>query len=624
MKKNKGLKSWREAKRLNNRAFGMFWRRYPSKVLSGFIAVIWNALTPYVGIWLSALVIGELAGERDVERLKNLVLLTLASAAGIALVSALLDKWKETRSAGFWMQVDNLFAEKLLAMDYIDRDKAQTMELLDRIRQSQGGGGWGLMRVIGGYEDLCSSLLTVLGGISLTVSLFISRVPESAGGYIILNHPLFLVAVAAVMLAITYAAPALSNKAGSYWARNAGAHNQGNRLFWFFGFLGMQRDIALDVRMYRQDRICEKFTGSKEGIFRSKGIFARYARGPMGLYRAAASAVSVVFTGVVYLFVCLKAWAGAFGLGAVTQYVASITRLSGGVSNLISTLGDMRNNASFLEEAFRFLDIPNHMYQGSLTVEKRRDRKYEVEFKNVSFRYPGSEMYALRHVNMKFRIGKRLAVVGMNGSGKTTFIKLLCRLYDPTEGEILLNGIDIRKYNYDEYRSIFSVVFQDFHLMALKLGENVASGAACDRERARDCLEKAGFGERLEQMPEGLDTWLYTDYSKDGVNVSGGEAQKIAIARALYKDAPFIVLDEPTAALDPLAEAEIYSKFDEIAGDKTAIYISHRLSSCKFCDEIAVFHEGAVIQQGTHASLVEDEAGKYYELWHAQAQYYTG
>jgi ATP-binding cassette subfamily B protein len=225
---------------------------------------------------------------------------------------------------------------------------------------------------------------------------------------------------------------------------------------------------------------------------------------------------------------------------------------------------------------------------------------------------------------MKFEIGKRLAVVGMNGSGKTTFIKLLCRLYDPTEGEILLNDIDIRKYNYREYMDIFSVVFQDFKLLSLKLGENVAGRTDYDKARATDCLEKSGFSDRLAEMKNGTETYLYKDYdSKNGVDISGGEAQKIAIARALYKDAPFIILDEPTAALDPIAEAEIYSKFDEIAGDKTAIYISHRLSSCKFCDEIAVFHEGAVIQQGTHASLVADESGKYYELWHAQAQYYT-
>ena len=150
----------------------------------------------------------------------------------------------------------------------------------------------------------------------------------------------------------------------------------------------------------------------------------------------------------------------------------------------------------------------------------------------------------------------------------------------------------------------------------------MASGADCDRNLAADCLEKAGFGERLAKLPDGLDTYLYTSYNKDGVNISGGEAQKIAIARALYKNAPFIILDEPMAALDPIAEAEIYSKFDEIAGDKTAIYISHRLSSCKFCDEIAVFHQGSVIQQGSHDVLVADAAGKYHELWHAQAKYY--
>ncbi len=377
------------------------------------------------------------------------------------------------------------------------------------------------------------------------------------------------------------------------------------------------------MRIYRQDLICDKHNRNKTGTFSSKGIFARLARGSMGLYRAASGAVSVIFTGLAYTYVCLKAWAGAFGLGAVTQYVASITKLSGGVSSLISTLGDMRNNASFLEQVFAFLDIPNEMYQGSLTVEKRRDRNYQVEFKNVSFKYPGSSQYALRNVSMKFEIGKRLAVVGQNGSGKTTFIKLLCRLYDPTEGAILLNGIDIRKYNYREYMNIFSVVFQDFKLFSLKLGENVASGMDYDEERVMDCLHKAGFAENLAKMQKGIETYLYKDYDKDGVNVSGGEAQKIAIARALYKDAPFIILDEPTAALDPVAEAQVYAGFDEIVGDKTAIYISHRLSSCKFCDEILVFDRGRIIQQGSHALLLADEQGKYHELWQAQAQYYT-
>ena len=609
--------------RLNNRALKLFYKRYPQMILSRLISVVWNSLTPYVSIYLSALVIDELAGSRNVERLQLLVLITLASAAVIALGTALLKKWTEAQSAGMWFKVENILSEKMLDMDYVSLDETHTAELLSTIRQNMNGGGWGLYRVVVAYEELCSSILTILGGISLTVSLFVSRVPDGAGALSALNNPLVVLAVIAVMLAVTFIAPVLNNKSGSYYAKHADSHNLGNRLFSFFGWLGYYSELAPDVRIYRQDRICDRHNHNKDDTFCSNGLFARLAWGPMGLFAAAGSAVSVIFTGVVYAFVCLKALAGAFGLGSVTQYVASITKVSGGMSSFVSTLGDMRNNAPFLELTFEFLDIPNNMYQGSLTVEKRNDRKYEVEFRNVSFKYPGSENYALRNVNMKFEIGKRLAVVGMNGSGKTTFIKLLCRLYDPTEGEILLNGIDIRKYNYAEYMNIFSVVFQDFKLFSLTLGENVASGSNIDREKVIDCLNKAGFGGRLAEMPNGIDTYLYTDYEKDGVNVSGGEAQKIAIARALYKDSPFIILDEPTAALDPIAEAEIYGKFDEIAGDKTAIYISHRLSSCKFCDEIAVFHEGAVIQQGTHASLVADESGKYYELWHAQAQYYT-
>lgn len=623
MEKNKKLKSWGEAVRLNSRAFKIYCKGYPQMVFSRFICVIWDALTPYIGIYFSALVIDELAGNRNPQRLRFLVLLTLSSAAVIALGSALLAKWKETHGAGFWYKNEHVFAEKLLDMDYVKRDETETAELLSAIRQNQNGGGWGLNRVVYDYEALFSSALTMFGGVSLTVSLFASHVPESAGGYTVLNNPLFIILLIAVMLVVTCAAPALSNKAGRYWALNMDSHNLANRLFGFFGWLGYQSDIATDVRMYRQDKMCERYNRSKESTFNSNGLFAKYARGPMGLYSAASAAVSVTFTGIAYIFVCLKAWAGAFGLGAVTQYVASITKVSGSVSGLISTLGGMRNNASFLGQVFEFLDIPNDMYQGSLTIEKRRDRKYEVEFRDVSFRYPGSENYALRHVNMKFEIGKRLAVVGMNGSGKTTFIKLLCRLYDPTEGEILLNDIDIRKYRYEEYMAIFSVVFQDFCLFALPLAGNVAGAVEYDSERVEDCLEKAGFAERLKEMPGGIETYLYKNYDENGVNISGGEGQKVAIARAIYKDAPFIILDEPTAALDPIAEAEIYSKFDEIAGDKTAIYISHRLSSCKFCDEILVFHEGSVIQQGTHASLLTDESGKYHELWHAQAQYYT-
>lgn len=623
MKKTENKVSLKDALRYNFRAIQIFYHHYPQIVLSLSICEIYEAIFPYVEVYCSALIINELAGNRNLDRLKTLVLMTLLITAFLTLIDVFLKKWKTSQGAGVYWKIEKIFSEKTLNMDYIKIDDSKTSDLLYTIRQNANGGGWGLGYSLSLFNSLISAITMILGGIVLTFSLFSTKVPESAGNLVILNHPLVMLSVIGVMLAITLIAPMLSFKASSYFAQNANVHNLMNRLFTFFGLIGYSRELALDMRMYRQDKICEHHNKNKESAFNSKGFFAKLAQGPMGFYSAASEAVANIFVGIAYGFVCLKALAGAFSLGSVTQYVVSITKVSTGISNFVSSIGSLKNNAPFLELTYEYLDMPNEMYQGSLTVEKRSDRKYQVEFRDVSFKYPGSDNYALQHVNMKFEIGKRLAVVGMNGSGKTTFIKLLCRLYDPVEGEILLNGIDIRKYNYREYMDIFSIVFQDFKLMSLKLGENVASKVNYHQELAYDCLKKAGFMDKLEAMPDGLESYLYKDYNEQGIDVSGGEAQKIAIARALYKDAPFIILDEPTAALDPIAEAEIYSKFDEIAGTKTAIYISHRLSSCKFCDEIAVFDGGKVIQQGTHDELVADQNGKYYELWHAQAQYYT-
>ncbi|WP_373761435.1 ABC transporter ATP-binding protein [Jeotgalibaca porci] len=261
-------------------------------------------------------------------------------------------------------------------------------------------------------------------------------------------------------------------------------------------------------------------------------------------------------------------------------------------------------------------------HEGTLPVEKRLDNEYTLEARNVSFAYPGSDEYVLKNVNLKLEVGEKLAIVGMNGSGKTTLIKLLCRLYDPTEGQILLNGIDIRKYDYQEYLRLLAVVFQDFQLYAFHLGENVAASKVVNEESAVGALEKAGFSERGRTLKDGLDTYLYKNYDESGIEVSGGEAQKIAMARAIYKKAPIVLLDEPTAALDPLSEFEMYTNFSEVVGNRSAIYISHRLSSVRFCDRIAVFEQGAIIQEGTHSELVQKQDGKYFELWHAQAQYY--
>ena len=583
---------------------------------------LFGAITPYVTVFFSARVLTELATLRRAEILWRWVLAGVLCTGFAAVAKAALHRRCNTLLNDLYGRKEMLFVHKIFRLDYSELDKQENHDLREQIKQNEQWSGWGLMHVPQLYSGAVTGLLGLLSGTALTVSLFTAPVPNSAGWLVVLNDPIFALVLAAGILIISILAGRLSARAMQCWGDFSEEATFGNRRFAHFGFLGRDKRRAIDIRMNDQQRLVRAYW-SGGSVFGVHGVFAKAARGKMGVYASLGVCITTLTTGMIYLFTCLKALGGAFDVGSCTQYIGAATAMVTNVFALTDMIGTLKANTPYLEKTFAFLDIPNSMYQGSLTTEKRSDRRYEVEFKDVSFRYPGSDIWALRHVNMKFKVGKRLAIVGENGSGKTTFIKLLCRLYDPQEGQILLNGIDIRKYRYDDYMGIFSVVFQDFQLICQPLGNNVAGSMEYDRERVKRALIDAGFADRLAAMEKGLDTMLYKNLSEDGVEVSGGEAQKIAIARALYKDAPFIILDEPTAALDPIAEAEIYSKFDEIAGDKTAIYISHRLSSCKFCDEIAVFHEGAVIQQGSHAELLADRGGKYYALWNAQAQYYT-
>ena len=613
----------REAFSVNWRGLRLWHQTCPQIIWSSVASIGIRSIAPYVAIWFSARIIDELTGNRDTQRLWRLVLLTVIVTGLMTLLGILGNRWYEHQHSVQGGRTSRLFTEKLLDMDFAVMDRQETYDLLSKTRDNNQWGGWGLMMVLWSFDQLLEAFVRILGAAALTVSLFTSVIPHRGDWLDLLGRPLVMVGVAVLLLTLLLVSSALTAFGMKTRSKLGKEATQGNRVYSFFGFEAVGTIYrAADIRMYKQEGICEHYFSENDG-FSVNGALSKKWRGPISLSWAASTGVDKLFIGVSYAYVCLKAWAGAFGVGAVTQYIGAITALSQGVLLLFKGISSMQGNVPYLELVFEFLDLPHEMYQGSLTTEKRSDRQYQVEFKDVSFKYPGSDQWALRHVNMKFEVGRRLAVVGQNGSGKTTFIKLLCRLYDPTEGQILLNGIDIRKYNYQDYLAIFSVVFQDFQLLAFPLGQNVAAAKDYDPVRAEDCLRKAGFGDRLDSLPDGLETCLYREFDQKGVEISGGEAQKIAIARALYPDAPFIILDEPTAALDPIAEAEIYSKFDEIAGDKTAIYISHRLSSCRFCDDILVFDQGRVIQQGSHEELVADESGKYHALWHAQAQYYT-
>jgi len=622
MKKH-DLPGLRETWRLHRRSMRDIRRYAPQLFLACTLRAVFFHLHPLISIYFSAQIINELSSARRAEVLWPWALSAVIAEVVLLLGSNVLRRWESARIEYYRVQRSRIYGDKLLSLDYADADRQETIDRVVQIRQNEYTLGWGIFKTVWLFRDFLAAVIEIIGAVALTVTLFVSLVPPESGRLTILNHPLFVLLLFAVMGLVIFLVSHFQNRMTALSAAFAEDNRLGNRLASFFGWRTGELPRAMDVRIYHQEPLIREKHLDSVRIWGMDGRFARMKAGLPGLSTAAAVNLPAIFTGCIYLFVCLKAWGGAFGVGSVTQYVGAVTAFSHGISQFLILMGNLRNNTRFLRTSYVFLDLPNRMYQGSLPTEKRADREYEIEFRDVSFRYPGAKTWALRHVSLRFRIGSRVAIVGENGSGKTTLIKLLCRLYDPDEGEILLNGIDIRKYDMDEYRAVFSIVFQDFGLLSQPLGENVAGSDGYDRARAENALRQAGFGERLDSLPEGLDTQLYQEFGKHGVSVSGGEAQKIAIARALYKDAPIIVLDEPTAALDPIAEAEIYAQFHEISGDKTAVYISHRLSSCAFCDEILVFHEGQLIQRGSHSALLADEGGKYHALWTAQAQYYA-
>lgn len=594
-------------------------RSFPKPILlAKTISSLFNAGTPFINIYFSAAILNELAGAKNKKALTILVLLTIGLNLIVTLIKSLISRWTRYCDSTTWPSMAKVYTDKLVSMDYIDVENPKIQQEFAEIQQHQNGMGFGLPRLTLTYDRIISGVIQIILSVALAVSLFTTHVP-SGSPYAHLDSPFAIMIFIVILCCSIFLAPYLTMVGGKVWGKASSDNNKINRLFGFYFFQMINgSDKAKDIRIYDQSRLIHKGASWVDNVT-TYYDYAKYD----AKYSSASTAVSNIASGLIYLYVALKAFAGAFGVGGIVLYVGAISQFCSGFSSVLNNVGTLINNNVFLDKIFKFLDIPNKKYQGTLSVEKRDDNEYTIEFKNVSFKYPGSNEYAIKNLSMKFRVGQKIAVVGMNGSGKTTMIKLLCRLYDPDEGIITLNGIDIKKYNYDEYMALFSVVFQDFRLLPFTLEQNVAASVDADETKVMDCLSKSGFAERVKTLPHQLKTYLYKNFEEDGVEISGGEAQKIALARALYKDAPFIVLDEPTAALDPVAEYEIYSKFNEIVGSKTAIYISHRMSSCRFCDDIAVFHEGRLIQRGSHDTLLEDKNGKYYELWNAQAQYYN-
>lgn len=597
----------------------------PKFLMFSILYSIFSSIFPLLNIIISGNLINSIVLGADKEF--EIVLILISLNFIVFIFMKYMEKLKNEKRNQFLINYICKIDQKLLSVDFPDIEGNEVKNIRKYVDENTNMIGHfpSIYRLPQLVEMIFSHFATIILSIGIIITLFSDFELEIYNITTFISSPYFIMILLIYLIFSICFSVANSKKLQSKMKEFVDEMMPINRNFSFYGNLMFLPSHGCEIRIYDQSDWI-----AREGFeyILDKGCdITRKSTKESIKCNFKNSILNTILNILIYIFVIVKASLGIFSIGNIIQYVGIIAGFMHAVTELSARISDLFIHNHTLKKYFELIEYPSSMYKGSLPIEKRifcdgGDADYEIDFKNVSFKYPNTENYILKNINIKFKVGGKLAVVGLNGSGKTTFIKLLTRLYDPTEGEILLNGINIKKYDYYEYMNVFSVVFQDFKLFDFTLAENVACSVDYDEEKVIEALNKAGFGERLKTLEHGIHTTRrINNYDNYGVNFSGGEMQKIALARAIYKNSPFIVLDEPTAALDPIAEYEIYSKFDNLVGEKTAVYISHRLSSCRFCEDIAVFEAGEIVERGNHTTLIERN-GLYNKMWYAQAEYY--
>lgn len=571
------------------------------------------ATLPYLSLFFSARILNLLLAKSYRACLYTVVVFLLTQY-GLGLFEKICRQYLDGQKELCLARTEQKITAKALKLEFEKFEKTETMDAIRRTNvSSMGSGNVGDQLIV--IHTLITSLLSVLYALFFLLRLFLLSDSSRNNFFTSSFSMLALLLLCGVQLA-------LSSRINRRSTQKKIELNQGNdhsnSVANYLVNVMLEERRADDIRIGHLDHFLDvQFGKAMEHFLPMYLDFARFS----AITDGKNALLSLLSNFAAYLVIGARALYGVLPIGDVLLYAGSVTRAMSDLQTFLATGSEFDYINSYLSTYEDFIAQPSMAYDGTLPIEKRDDGQYEFAFHDVSFSYPGTNIPVLEHVTLSFAVGEKTALVGRNGAGKTTLIKLLCRLYEPTSGYITLNGIDIRKYSYKEYTQAFSVVFQDFHLFSLPLDENIAAGTEIDEAALQSSLAKVGLTDRVQQLPQGVRTRLYNN-NGSGVDLSGGEAQRTAIARALYKDAPFVILDEPTAALDPIAEAEIYKQFSQMTAGKTAVYISHRMSSCKFCDRIIVLDHGRIAEDGTHDTLLANH-GIYANLYETQAQYYT-
>lgn len=571
------------------------------------------ATLPYLSLFFSARILNLLLAKSYRACLYTVVVFLLTQY-GLGLFEKICRQYLDGQKELCLARTEQKITAKALELEFEKFEKTETMDAIRRTNvSSMGSGNVGDQLIV--IHTLITSLLSVLYALFFLLRLFLLSDSSRNNFFTSSFSMLALLLLCGVQLALS---SRINRRSTPKKIELNQGNDHSNSVANYLVNVMLEERRADDIRIGHLDHFLDvQFGKAMEHFLPMYLDFARFS----AITDGKNALLSLLSNFAAYLVIGARALYGVLPIGDVLLYAGSVTRAMSDLQTFLATGSEFDYINSYLSTYEDFIAQPSMAYDGTLPIEKRDDGQYEFAFHDVSFSYPGTNIPVLEHVTLSFAVGEKTALVGRNGAGKTTLIKLLCRLYEPTSGYITLNGIDIRKYSYKEYTQAFSVVFQDFHLFSLPLDENIAAGTEIDEAALQSSLAKVGLTDRVQQLPQGVRTRLYNN-NGSGVDLSGGEAQRTAIARALYKDAPFVILDEPTAALDPIAEAEIYEQFSQMTAGKTAVYISHRMSSCKFCDRIIVLDHGRIAEDGTHDTLLANH-GIYANLYETQAQYYT-
>jgi len=565
-----------------------------------FLLQIVAASLPLISIILPKFIIDELVGEKRIEVLFFFVgVLITVNLIGGVIVNFLRGYTISSKGVVF-TNFQTLLADKLSRCDFAYLENPEFLDTKEKAKKFLYANGKGFGAVLDSAVSIIGKVFIFLGIVTILMTL---------------NILIVVLFIALVLISAFVESKVRKNYV--IWDMEKAPIERKTAYF-----INLVEDFSYgkEMRIYNlREWIVSKISAhlKKSNEFYKRQVKSHNKSSYFNTF------TSFVRDGTTYFYLSFAVIRGSIGIGDFTMYLSAVFQFSSAMNDVMQSMMDIHQFGLYYDALDKYMNVPSTIQNDNGKMVNRGSHGHTLEFRNVSFRYGENENYILKNINLKIAPFEKLSIVGENGAGKTTFVKLLCRLYDPTDGAIFLDGVDIKDYSFADYISTISAVFQDYKLFSFTIKENIVfdSYEISDNE-IEGILRKNGFDEKLSSLKKGIHSNIYKNFEPDGFEPSGGEGQKIAIAKALFKDSPVVILDEPTSALDPRAEHEIYMRFNEMTVNKTAIFISHRLASSKFCNKIAFFLNGEIVEYGSHDELLKLD-GHYAELFELQSQYYV-